>query len=276
MRKMIIKGIALFLFFLSFCVKAGSEEISLSPQETMRIAEKIFENECSSKNECLVEWNEGEDFLSLGIGHFIWYPRDQSGPFEESFLKFLSYAKASGEKIPDWLNTTFFPACPWNSREDFLNNQEDTRLLKLREFLIMTKPRQAAFIVDRLKDALPQMLNSVAVENQTKITKQFYRMTSTPAGIYALVDYINFKGLGIFASERYQGGGWGLLQVLSEMNGENNGIQAVEEFVRVAKKILARRVANSPQGRNEQKWLSGWQHRIDSYLEGSILIEPSL
>ena len=37
----------------------------------------------------------------------------------------------------------------------------------------------------------------------------------------------------------------------------------------LAKKILAERVKNSPKDRNEQKWLPGWQRRVESYLNVS-------
>ena len=32
--------------------------------------------------ECLIEWGAGEDFLSLGLEHFIWYPRNSSNIFK--------------------------------------------------------------------------------------------------------------------------------------------------------------------------------------------------
>jgi len=84
--------------------------------------------------------------------------------------------------------------------------------------------------------------------------------------MYALVDYANFKGLGTARSERYAKKGWGLLQVLLEMKDEKGAPDAVREFVRAANKVLIRRVNNSPAGRNEKRWLAGWQKRLDSYL----------
>ena len=71
----------------------------LSRQEVQQIGERVFENECASKDENLIVWNEGEDFMSLGIGHFIWHPANSKELFEGSFVKFLEYAKTSGEQI---------------------------------------------------------------------------------------------------------------------------------------------------------------------------------
>src|SRR3989338_6199838 len=258
---------ALFiLFVLSFCGIVRAQTIQLSTEEIRWIGERVFENECASKDECLIEWNEGEDFLSLGIGHFIWYPKGKGGPFEKSFPEFLNYAKVSGEKIPRWLDTDLSPFRPWYSRADFLNNQKDHRSLELREFLIATKLLQAAFIVERLENALPLMLKNSPKDNRERIALQFNRLISTLSGVYALADYINFKGLGITTYESYQGKGWGLLQVLSEMKEVHNESDLLKEFSVAAKKILEERVNNSPQERNEKKWLPGWQKRVNSYF----------
>jgi hypothetical protein len=261
------KHLSTVLFFFCFCVIAGAREISLSSQEMQWIGDKVFENECASKDKYMVVWNAGEDFLSVGIAHFIWYPANRKGPFEESFAGYLEYAKASGEKIPRWLDTKPFPACPWDSREQFLNDQSNPDLQELREFLEATKPVQSAFIVKRLNDALPLMLANVPEGSRDKISHQFNRVASMSSGAYALADYVNFKGLGTAPSESYGGKGWGLLQVLAEMKDNGEDPDALKEFVRSASKILATRVKNAPLERNEHKWLPGWQKRVDSYLK---------
>ncbi|MCG2677242.1 hypothetical protein L6386_01555 [bacterium] len=261
-------GIVLFLsLFLAFLAEAAAQGVSLSPQEVNWIGERVFENECASKDENLIVWNEGEDFLSLGIGHFIWHPVNGRYIFEESFVKFLEYAKASGEKIPLWLDKKPFPACLWSLRDDFLSAQSDSRLIELKDFLIKTKPLQAAFILKRLEDALPLILKHASEDIRENIALQFHRVASAPSGIYALADYINFKGLGIASSENYQGKGWGLLQVLEGMEDENKAPDAVREFARSADTVLTERVNNAPKRRNERKWLPGWQKRINSYLK---------
>jgi len=238
----------------------------LSQPEVQQIGDRVFENECASENKNLVAWNEGEDFMSLGIGHFIWHPINGRDNFEESFIKFLEYARSSGEQIPAWLDITPLPPCPWGSRSSFLSTQNDARLTELHEFLIRTKSLQAAFIVKRLEDSLPFMLSSVPEAAQVKIAARFHRVASAPSGIYALADYVNFKGLGISPAEKYQGKGWGLLQVLEGMGDQNEEQDVVEEFVRSANTVLNERVRNSPPGRNEQRWMPGWQNRINSYI----------
>ena len=78
-------------------------------------------------------------------------------------------------------------------------------------------------------------------------------------------DYVNFKGEGIKETERYQGKGWGLLQVLEEMEGYPEDRVATAEFSRAAATVLTRRVANSPSSRGEKRWLAGWLNRCKTY-----------
>ncbi|MBI2362984.1 MAG: hypothetical protein HYV15_06350 [Elusimicrobia bacterium] len=81
------------------------------------------------------------------------------------------------------------------------------------------------------------------------------------------MDYVNFKGEGISPSERYQGEGWGLLQVLSGMADSPSGAPAVAEFSAAARRVLERRVQLSPPARGESRWLPGWRKRTLTYLE---------
>jgi len=45
---------------------------SLSPSEIRTIGDKIFRNESGGDIDKLVHWNVGENFASMGIGHFTW------------------------------------------------------------------------------------------------------------------------------------------------------------------------------------------------------------
>lgn len=262
----------LILFNFSPDISALSDRISA--EDIKKIGGWIFENECSSKEELLLQWNEGEEFLSLGIGHFIWYPSGVKKIFTESFPVFIKYAEKSGQRIPAWLAANLDQPCPWSSRSEFAGSQEDTRMKELRKFLSATKDLQSYFMVAKLDDALSQMLKNSPEKDRRNIEAQFNRMASSGAGIFAMIDYINFKGLGISPSERYRGKGWGLIQVLSGMKGEGDYPDPLEEFVYSAKKVLEERVYNSPPERNEKRWLAGWSNRVKSYLnKNSISIK---
>jgi hypothetical protein len=250
--------------FLSPHISCG---ITLSHGDVLRIGKKIWQNECNGTISGLTAWNEGEDFASLGIGHFIWYPKGRRGPFEESFPKVVSFISKRGAKLPTLLLRNGEQPCPWNSRAEFVRAQHTAEMTQLRQFLADTIDLQAEFLINRLESALPKMLTEAAPADRANVQDQFERLARTPQGWYALVDYVNFKGEGVLHTERYQGQGWGLLQVLATMHGTSDGA-AVDEFARAARATLIRRVHNAPAERHESRWLTGWIRRVNSYSGG--------
>ena len=240
-----------------------SSAITLSHADAQRIGKKIWQNECNGTISGLTAWNQGEDFASLGIGHFIWYPKGRRGPFEESFPKVVSFISKRGAKLPTLLLRGSDQPCPWNSRAEFSRAQHTVEMNQLRQFLVDTIDLQAEFLIARLEGALPKMLAEAAPADRANVQQQFERLARTPQGCYALVDYVNFKGEGVLHTERYQGQGWGLLQVLESMHATSDA--AVDEFSSAAKAILTRRVHNAPAQRHESRWLTGWIRRVNSY-----------
>ena len=242
--------------------------ITLPHDEALKIGKRVWQNECNGAISGLTAWNKGEDFASLGIGHFIWYPKGRHGPFEESFPKVVSFISKRGAKLPTiLLKVPGGEPCPWSSRTEFLQAENTPGMNQLRRFLVDTIDLQAEFLVARLEAALPKMLAETPPADRTNVQQQFERLMKTPQGRYALVDYVNFKGEGVLHSERYQGQGWGLLQVLEAMHGTSDA-GAVGDFARAAKAVLTRRVQNAPPGRHESQWLTGWLRRINSYSGG--------
>ena len=241
-----------------------SHAVTLSDPEAGRIGRKIWQNECGGTIAGLTSWNAGENFASLGIGHFIWYPKGQRGPFDESFPKVVNFISGRGAKLPQFLLAGHEPACPWASRADFLQASQSTEMKQLRQFLADTVDLQAHFMVQRLQEALPKMLADAPVSVQAKIRQKFEKVAGSAQGMYALVDYVNFKGEGVLASERYRGEGWGLLQVLEGMQDPSSN-SPTKDFAQSAKVVLNRRVHNSPPERNESRWLPGWLNRINTY-----------
>lgn len=262
MAGVVMIGLALIL------TGAGERELSLSREDAQWIGCKIFCNECSGRIDKLIMWNEGEDFMSLGIGHFIWYAKDKKGPFGERFPGFLQFAKKNNAVLPEWLQGAE-KYCPWTSREEFLRELESPKMCELRQFVAETVGLQLLYIVKRLNGAVPKILAAAPEATRPLVEEQFYRLAATPDGMYALVDYLNFKGDGTLVAERYNAQGWGLLQVLERMTGTGTGMPAVQEFARAAETVLTERVKNSPPERGEQRWLRGWKQRLCTYEEAS-------
>jgi hypothetical protein len=253
-------AVPLTIFMLANASIHGAVDISSA--DAHLIGKLIWQNECGGTISGLTSWNVGENFASLGIGHFIWYPKGQRGPFDESFPKLVRFVSAHGAKLPQFLLSGHDTFCPWNSRVEFQRALDSPKMKQLRQFLVDTIDLQAQFLIARLQDALPKMMAQAS--DRENVQRQFDRVASSAQGCYALVDYVNFKGEGTLSTERYHGEGWGLLQVLENMHGAQS---ALDEFAASAKTVLRRRVADSPPERGEARWLSGWLARVDGYAK---------
>ena len=237
----------------------------LNPQQMDWLGDRIFANECNRNFICLTSWNEGEDFPSLGIGHFIWYSSQQNERFEETFPNLLAFYKKHSYELPNWLETLESPDSPWQDREQFLADLDSQRMRQLRNFLGSTTELQVLFIVERLHDKKADLFRGLEPSQQSSVESSFYQIANsqTPYGIYALIDYVHFKGTGIAPGERYQDEGWGLLQVLLELQ---DSAANLDDFVTAATRVLERRVSNAPTQRAEQRWIAGWTNRLQTYL----------
>lgn len=256
-----LRALAFTVLALVPAVCSGaSSGLRISDAEAESIGRKIWRNECAGTKDGLTSWNRGEDFASLGIGHFIWYPAGRRGPFKESFPDLRDYLRTQRADLPDWLAEA--DACPWSDRAAFMADFHGPRLTGLRNLLASTVGLQARFAALRLEGALPRMLASASPGQREKIRANFYRVANAPGGLYALMDYVNFKGEGISPTERYAGEGWGLLQVLAGLSGSGSPTAA---FAKSADRVLTRRVELSPAARGEKRWLEGWRNRVATY-----------
>jgi hypothetical protein len=237
---------------------------SLSAADKAKIGKKIWQNESGGTVSGLTAWNVGEEFPSLGIGHFIWYPKNYHGPYTESFPAFIRYAQQRGVKtIPAWVLNS--PSCPWTSRASFNAAKNGAHLTSLRNFLASNVKLQTDFILAKSQAALGKMLAAAPAAQRSTIRANYAKVATTSNGAYALIDYVNFKGEGINPKERYKSQGWGLLQVLANMRPVAAGQPAAKEFSASAKRMLDRRIKNSTPTRGETRWREGWHNRCDTY-----------
>jgi len=260
----------LFITFLILCSTLFSAEINLTKKQANFIAQKVWQNEGAGKDKYLVWWNKGEDFASLGIGHAIWFPKNHTERFREVFPMMVAFMQKKGVRMPSWLTpkTDF----PWQTKEEF-NKAKSTNTKKYKELFTLLKSTfsyQAEFMAQRLSQALPQMLRSI--DNSKKketIQRRFSEVmhnkdgSVNERGLYVLLDYTNFKGEGTLKSERYHGQGWGLLQVL--WNLDENEVNKQKAFAESASRMLSRRIKNSPPSRGEERWRKGWNVRLKTY-----------
>lgn len=235
-----------------------------SEAQKLEIGKKIWQNESGGTIAGLTHWNEGEEFPSMGIGHYIWYPKGFNGRWTETFPLFINYAKSRrAPGIPAWVLTA--NDCPWNSRASFDAAKNGPQLTQLRNWLANTVALQTDFILQRSTAALPKILAAAPAADRARIRQNYAKVASTTNGAYALIDYPNFKGDGTNVTERYNGQGWGTLQVLQNMRPSAGGQDSARAFADAAKAMLERRIKNSPQARGESRWREGWNNRCNTY-----------
>jgi len=258
----------LFLFYVWTPLQAS--KIGLSDRQAGIIAHKIWLNEGSGKRSRLVWWNKGEEFASVGIGHFIWYTADRRMWFWEAFPPMLRFLIDHGARPPDWLTPE--TPCVWNSYEAWLKARRVNapKMRQLVDFMEKTMDLQARFMLHRLNDSFPKILAYASRYGQEKTVKMNYRRllyrpdgSIDPHGAYILIDYINFKGDGINRGERYGGKGWGLYQVLTRMNTKDP--DPYHAFAVAGKWVLERLTHIAPPERRLWRFRKGWFNRMNTY-----------
>lgn len=253
---------------LGLALAAGHADAArepLSRDQFRCLGDTIFFNECSGKAERLISWNAGEDFPSLGIGHFIWFPAGVRSPFVETFPGLLEHYEQSKILLPAWIRALPDRHAPWAKREEFLRDRGSARVKELERFLLDTRELQARHIFSRASEMQPRLLKHADPASRAAIGARFRMLESSYQGVFAITDYVNFKGEGTEERERYAGSGWGLLQVLENMRDAADPADAVAAFSESAAEVLERRVRNAPAGRDETRWLPGWTNRVRRY-----------
>ncbi len=259
------QSILILIFALSF---AFSKDIEIPNNQAKIIAHKIWINEGAGKKRYLVWWNRGEEFASLGVGHFIWFTEDKPMWFFHAFPDMLRYITAHGAKPPKWLTPD--SKCIWSSYDEWkrAKAKNTPKMRELSKFLYRTRALQAKYMVHRLSITYPKLLKYAPnKKTRQKIAHNFNRLLYKNGkidsqGAYILVDYLNFKGDGTLESERYQGKGWGLYQVLLHMDNKGNPYKA---FAKSARFILDRLIRVSPPKRRLFRFKKGWFNRIKTY-----------
>jgi len=260
------------LLLLLLSTSLSAEPIQLTQKQADFIAMKVWQNEGAGLDKYLVHWNDGEDFASVGIGHFIWFSKGHTERFREVFPMVVAFMESKGVAMPDWLTST--TPLPWNSKSEFYQakNANSKKYNELFEFLKSTKSYQAEFLAQRLNKALPQILNTIENADKKRLIEQRFNNilnnadgSANERGIYVLLDYINFKGEGTVISERYNGQGWGLLQVLENLDPDTEN--RFKAFAESAERMLNRRIKNSPPERGEKRWRKNWTNRVHGYWQ---------
>lgn len=260
---MIIKA-----FMLILC-SSQLQGKTLTKHEQQAIGEQIWFNEAGKNPAYLVYWNKHEAFPSLGIGHFTWQPKDKTIPYQTVFPSLCHYLKQEKIKLPNWLNKSLQEGCaPWRCRNDFL--QDTQKCNDLTKLMLSTVNLQAMFMVNRLELELNTIVKTLDQNKAVHVRRIITLMTASTQGMYALVDYLNFKGSGMNPQERVQGVGWGLRQVLERIPNNVTKQTVLNAFVKSAEGLLRMRVALAGDKSGLQRFLAGWINRVRTYTNTKL------
>ncbi len=230
------------------------KSVWLTEQMMDAFIQKIEKSEYDGDQRNIVQWNPGETFPSLGIGHFIWLQAGSKEKFQESFPEMIQYLQSHWATLPascanlDIRNGS----CPWNTVEDM---KKFPGLQDLKDFLGTPANKRLQFMFIFEKRLVP-FLDSSSWQKLKQL------ISSDPARVpYAVIDYINFKGewlnpdkdVEIVWGQKVQ---WWLKQVLDGMK---------EPFNLASFKDSAKRVLQSRDPKKVDESKKGWLARIDAY-----------
>ena len=244
---------------------------SLSASEIRTIGDKIFRNESGGDIDKLVHWNVGENFASMGIGHFTWYPAGRRNRYGNTFPGLLDHLQANGVRLPAWVQKARYTGAPWRTKNELKYAKNSPQLKEFQNLLYQTRYLQASYIFERAKRAMPRLVKASPAHLRGLVAQNLNAVANTKGGWYALIDYVNFKGEGLNRRGGYKGQNWGLLQVLENMRPSQPGQMALNNFADSAIQVLTRRVRNSNPSRGESRWLRGWTIRCNTYRQPFVI-----
>jgi hypothetical protein len=210
------------------------------------------------KEPTMISWDE-RGFAYVGVCEAIWYPEtpDKDKKFLGDWPAFCESLKEQGIDVPD---LALAPA-PWHSQEELnadlenLNKSDEEiadpdqinrkhQLSELVNFLKREDVIKSEYgsRVDRLEKAIdPNSESSILKDlppGKAEIIKANFNLVAhikpdarRPVGLYALVDYCNFKGEGTAPAERYNTEPWGLGEVLFLMNDLRSDEKTLNDYV---------------------------------------------
>ena len=254
---------------------------NLSKDQLLSLGYRMWNNYAGGTVDGLTKW-DGSDvdhqFMYLGIDQNIWLPEGSSPMFQADWPTVAQRLQELGCKIKPWMLKDY----PWSSKEEFDADFNGKKMIWLRTHLSKEKfvRAQAFCISERLQRTMDpsspdSLLMGLTAAQSALVQKNFELVVNSkdPLGVYALIDYVNFKGEGrLGGTEEFNGQGRGLLQVLLNMQTPAEGAndaEVMEAFVQSAKFTLCQRVINhkiQDSANNDVQYLDMWVAHLNDYL----------
>lgn len=290
-------GLYIFLAYPSFSQANSSWNVRLSDSDKDKLIAFIADKEFGGNWNNCIGWNKGEAFVSVGLGHYLWFSLGLKSPFQESFPGFIEFAHRKdragnlGLQFPAILgmdaNGRIQPS-PWSSRSQFLSEKQSRETRELIAFLSEPSMRrmQLEFQVERLKAFADKMTSFSGFPGdaplhstpgkRAELLQELFRF---PNGIALLIHYPTFKGEGMKQSERYayqgKNHGWGLFQVIdyaASLSDENTKVKSyrmtyVAKTASIAKVRVAAEEILRDRANRDHTTLSVGRSTRDAYIK---------
>ncbi|MFZ4116138.1 MAG: hypothetical protein ACOYK6_05380 [Chthoniobacterales bacterium] len=220
--------------------------------------EKVVQDGVAYEEPTLLSWDE-RGFAYVGVCESIWYPEMPAADkkFVGDWEGFCADLKNRGMEVPELT----LHSAPWHSQEELDadlanlkksdqeigNLDQITRKNELNDLLTFLKREDVMKIeygtlVDRLEKAIDPNSEASMLKNlppaKAEIIKKNFDLVAAindkvgnPLGLYALVDYCNFKGEGVAPAEHYNTQAWGLGEVLFQMEDLCSDISTLNDYI---------------------------------------------
>ena len=254
---------------------------NLSKDQLLSLGYRMWNNYAGGTVDGLTKWDGSDadhEFMYLGIAQNIWLPEGSNSMFQADWPTVAQRLQELGCKIKPWM----LNGCPWTTQEEFDADFNGKKMTWLRTHLSKEKfvRAQAFCIAERLQRTMDpsspdSLLTGLTADQSALVEKNFDFVVNSkdPLGVYALIDYVNFKGEGrLGGTEEFNGQSWGLLQVLLNMQTPAEGASdadVMKAFVQSAKFTLCQRVINhklQDPTNNDVQYLDMWVAHLNDYL----------
>jgi hypothetical protein len=264
-----MKRTVVYIIIFMLFSHAVTLAMAMDEQDARKLGMLIWNNEADKRVDLLAYWGSYSSFPEIGIGHYIWYPQGQTGPYTAQFPPLCAYMQSRGVQFPQWILEAYLAGgAPWQTREEFLYDTQRTN--ELRKFLAATVDLQTEFMIKRIEDEWIDILAAAPLERQALLQHYFNLMRSSLLGTYALVDYLNFKGSGLNPHEERNGHRFGLLQVMLDMPLDLTDENITKAFAICAARRLVNYIGHFGPEYRPVKFLAGWVKRVSTYSRANI------
>ncbi len=254
---------------------------NLSKDQLLSLGYRMWNNYAGGTVDGLTKWDGADadhEFMCLGIAQNIWLPEGSNSMLQADWPTVAQRLQELGCKIKPWM----LNGCPWTTQEEFDADFNGKKMTWLRTHLSKEKfvRAQAFCIAERLQRTMDpsspdSLVTGLTADQSALVEKNFDFVVNSkdPLGVYALIDYVNFKGEGrLGGTEEFNGQSWGLLQVLLNMQTPAEGASdadVMKAFVQSAKFTLCQRVINhklQDPTNNDVQYLDMWVAHLNEYL----------